>query len=276
MPMIKANHATRFTVITNEALEDPRLSNAAKGLLVRMLSLPDDWEFNVRGLAAICRDGRDAIRRQLQELEDGGYLKRRPHAAGGRFGAWEYSIYEQPCAAPQPASPCTDSPCTESPCTESPRSDFPPQPNKNLQNKKQQNKNLPNTISTNPRSGRRTAEEIEALLDFEMLRYEFDPALLSAVSALLTEAEECTGELRVNGRALPAAAVRDRFRTLDDEHVRFVLNQLAETGGQVRNLRSWLRTALFNAPETMEAYVTALYLSAQNPGGNHKNIRKTY
>ena len=58
-----------FTVTSNHPLRDPNLSNAARGLLCTMKSLPPNWNFTIRGLAAICHDGVDAIRSQISELE---------------------------------------------------------------------------------------------------------------------------------------------------------------------------------------------------------------
>lgn len=65
-----------FTVMSNYHLQDKKISLNAKGLLSYMLSLPDDWDYSLRGLCAICLEGEKAIRNTLKELEDKGYLYR--------------------------------------------------------------------------------------------------------------------------------------------------------------------------------------------------------
>ena len=61
-----------------------------------MLSLPDDWNYSVRGLASISNEGIKAINSILKELEENYYLKReRKQENNGRF-YYEYNIYETP------------------------------------------------------------------------------------------------------------------------------------------------------------------------------------
>ena len=87
-----------YTVISNAALRDPRLSCKACGLLVRMLSLPDGWNFSIRGLASMYKDGKAAVDTALKELEEAGYLRRtRTRDANGRLSDVEYTIMEIPC-----------------------------------------------------------------------------------------------------------------------------------------------------------------------------------
>lgn len=59
-----------YTVMANVHLRDKALSLKAKGLLSLCLSLPDDWEYTVDGLATLCKDGRDAIIAALREYRE--------------------------------------------------------------------------------------------------------------------------------------------------------------------------------------------------------------
>ena len=77
MPINRIEKHGDFTVMSNYHLRDVTLSNRACGLLSRILSLPDDWNFSASGLASLSRDGRDAVMSELKELEKAGYLKRR-------------------------------------------------------------------------------------------------------------------------------------------------------------------------------------------------------
>ena len=64
-----------FTVMANYHLKDKRLSLKAKGLLSVMLSLPDDWNYNMKGLARLSMGGLDSVRSTVNELERYGFLR---------------------------------------------------------------------------------------------------------------------------------------------------------------------------------------------------------
>lgn len=66
-----------FTVMSNYHLKDQKLSLKAKGLLSVMLGLPPDWNYNMKGLATLSKDGVDAVRTAIKELEHHGYVTRR-------------------------------------------------------------------------------------------------------------------------------------------------------------------------------------------------------
>ena len=65
-----------FTVMSNHHFKNKDLSLKAKGLLSLMLSLPEDWNYNIRGLASLSRDGIDSVRLVIKELEHYRYVER--------------------------------------------------------------------------------------------------------------------------------------------------------------------------------------------------------
>ena len=76
----------------NHHLKNPQLTLKAKGLLSMMLSFPDEWNYSERGLAAICKEGVDAIHSAIKELEKAGYMER--HQIRGKGGK---IVDRQPC-----------------------------------------------------------------------------------------------------------------------------------------------------------------------------------
>lgn len=99
MAVFRVERTQGYTVMSNYHLRDKSLSLKAKGLLSQMLSLPEDWDYTLSGLAVINRESKDAIRSAVNELEKAGYIKRRQTTdAGGKFSANEYVIYERPVA----------------------------------------------------------------------------------------------------------------------------------------------------------------------------------
>ena len=107
---VEKNH--NYTVMSNYHLRDTALTLKAIGLLSKMLSLTDEWDYTTRGLAAICKEGVDAIGAALKELESHGYLVRRQlRDSRGRITDTEYTIYESPhTPLPDTASPDTENP----------------------------------------------------------------------------------------------------------------------------------------------------------------------
>ena len=115
MAVFRVERTRDYTVMCNHHLKDSNLSLKAKGLLSMMLSLPDEWNYTTRGLAAICKEGVDAIGKTLKELEQAGYIiRRRLRGKDGRISDTEYTIFEKP-RKPKNSAPYTTLPDTENP-----------------------------------------------------------------------------------------------------------------------------------------------------------------
>ena len=97
MAVFRIEKTRDYTVMSNYHLRDRLLSLKAKGLLSLMLSLPEDWDYTMKGLARICKDGIDSISGGIRELEAHGYLVRaRVRNENGQLGSIEYTILERP------------------------------------------------------------------------------------------------------------------------------------------------------------------------------------
>ena len=73
MAVFRIEKTKDYTVMSNYHLRDRSLSLKAKGLLSLMLSLPEDWDYTMKGLARICKDGIDSSSGGIRELEAHGY-----------------------------------------------------------------------------------------------------------------------------------------------------------------------------------------------------------
>lgn len=96
MSVFRIEKTNNYTVMSNYHLKDINLSYRAKGLLSFMLSLPDDWDYSVKGLVKVNKESIKAIRSTLKELEDMRYLIRTRIQLDNRRFDYEYAIYETP------------------------------------------------------------------------------------------------------------------------------------------------------------------------------------
>ena len=93
--VFRVERTKNFTVMSNHHFKNKKLSLKAKGLLSLMLSLPDDWNYNMKGLASLSRDGIDSVRSAIKELEHHGYVERhRIRYCDGCYGDTEYIVRE--------------------------------------------------------------------------------------------------------------------------------------------------------------------------------------
>lgn len=142
MAVFRIEKTRDYTVMSNYHLRDMSLSLKAKGLLSLMLSLPENWDYTMKGLARICKDGIDSISGGIRELEAHGYLVRaRVRGANGQLGSIEYTILEQPKAP----SPTQEKPILENPVQANPMLDAPIQENPAQLNKEESSNYLSKT-----------------------------------------------------------------------------------------------------------------------------------
>lgn len=121
-----------FTVMSNYHLRDENLSLKAKGLLSLVLSLPEKWDYSIKGLESICKEGKASVASALKELEEFKYLEReRVFGEKNRITGFTYVFYEFP------KSPYTDFRYMESPYPGFPYTDFP-----DMENHPQLNTNI--------------------------------------------------------------------------------------------------------------------------------------
>ena len=274
MAVFRVEKTKDYTVMSNYHLKDKTITLKAKGLLSMMLSLPDDWNYTTRGLARICKEGVDAIGTILRELEKAGYIVRhQTRDRNGRMAETEYVIYERP-------QPNTDSPCSEEPYTESPCTENPAQLNTN-----RLNTNLSSTESINPsirplrgsdRSEAMSIQRMDTYRDIIRDNIGYDRLMddsryndtLPEIVELITDTI-CGSRksIRIAGADYPIEAVRSRLLQLNQEHIEFVMDAMQRNTTQIKNMKAYLLTALYNAPLT----ITSSYQSQASYDAAHRN-----
>lgn len=271
MAVFRVEKTRDYTVMSNHHLKNAALSLKAKGLLSVMLSLPDDWDYTLAGLAHISKEGVDAIREGIRELEVAGYIVRnRIRNAKGQLTSTEYVIHEQPVLP----SPTLEEPVQEKPALENPTQDKPM-----LENPMQLNTYLPktylsktNSSSTNPSNPylskseppvqdgfHQRVEQMRQLvrnhLEYDLMCQQFDRDQLDEIVSLMVEVL-CSKSLffTISGTEYPAELVHERLLSLRSSHVEYIFECLSKTSTRVGNIKAYLLTVLFNAAATMHSY----------------------
>ena len=96
MAITRQHHVGNYTVVDNGFVRDERLTLKAKGMLLLLLSLPDNWKFTETWLATQCQDQVASVKSALKDLEANGYLKRSRERNDGKLGDAVYDVYEAP------------------------------------------------------------------------------------------------------------------------------------------------------------------------------------
>ena len=111
MAVFRVEKTKNYVVMATYHVRDNSLSLKSTGLMTKMLSLPDSWDYSIRGLATLCKDGVESISGALKELEAAGYIVRNKIRDGkGRICDTEYIIYEMPNRPPDGQGPSPDKP----------------------------------------------------------------------------------------------------------------------------------------------------------------------
>ena len=290
MAVFRVEKNSGYTVMSNHHLRNRALSLKAKGLLSQMLSLPEDWDYTLQGLARINRESIDAIRQAIRELEQTGYIQRsRERDEKGRLRGADYVIFELPQPVPASVSPTLENPTLENPTQENPTLENPMQLNKDIQKTDLPKKEKSNTdlssnhsipiLSPNPsplreetaepeRKGTEAADAYSVYEEIikDNIEYEhfikhtnIDRERLDEIVSLILETV-CTKRktIRIAGDDYPAELVKAKFMKLNSSHIEFVFDCMKENTTKIRNIKQYLKAVLFNAPNTIDSYYTAL------------------
>jgi len=287
MAIFRVEKTRDYTVVSNHHLKNRALSLKAKGLLTLMLSLPDEWDYTLKGLSYISLESIDAIRTAVWELEKAGYIVRQQgRDAKGKMAAIEYTIYEQPQDWPEPvsASPILENPTPEKPILDNPTSEKPTLENPMQLNTKEINTNpIKEKAAANPYQSCQSTggahrrkqmgqgengcaaaalhrEGIHERIAYDLLLQDsaIDKSRLDEIVNIMIETLCATNDtMLIAGNEYPTALVQERFRQINSLHIQYVFHCLNSNTSKVRNIKKYLLAVLYNAPSTMDGYYAA-------------------
>lgn len=267
-----------FTVMSNHHLRNKNLSLKARGLLGTMLSNKDDWVYSLSHLADQCKEGISSVRSGLVELEEAGYVVRKQRREkNGKFVDVEYIIYENPIL--------------ENPISENRISDKSMSEDETVINTIERNTKRTNTKDNKYQSNLITEDSeldyddlfpveddekdemdinsydfwlkrIHQQIEYESLEvsYADDIKMINEMVEIIIETLLSDKQIDfINRSNYPISLVKNRYLSLEYQHIQYVLECFHKTTKEreIKNVKQYLKTMLFNAPVTIDIHYTA-------------------
>ena len=146
MAVLKNKTQGNYTIVSQNIMRDQNLSLTERGMLLTLLSLPDNWNLTIKGLCQILPDGKDKVSKTLNSLIEKGYITREQNRDGrGKFDSTNLEVHESPITSTSPSpnaqsgkvikdisvkpdsSPCPENPYAGNRDTRKPHADNPTQ-----------------------------------------------------------------------------------------------------------------------------------------------------
>ena len=274
MSVFRIEKNRNYTVMSNYHFKDKTISLKAKGLLSQMLSLPENWDYTLKGLAHINMEKIDAIRSAVRELERAGYIVRsRVRDEKGHLRGNEYVIFEMPPPQSAPAEPVLDKPTLNKPTLENPTLDISIQGKPTLENPTQLNiyKTNNNKLNTDdikyPSIYQREQAQMDGSMDrynknidliksnieYDTLIFYHDKAVIDEIVAVMAEVLTIeTPYYTIEKKQYPSELVKQRFLEIDYSKLDAFMLEFTVRSDRIRNTKAYLITSLFNIPATAD------------------------
>jgi len=271
-----------YTSISNHIFRNPDLSLKAKGLFALIMSVnPKTWNHSINGYAKCNKDGADAIKSALKELEKHGFLEIDRSPVKGKFNAI-YFYHECPI---QSGSTTTEKSTRKKPRQTKPTRGNPVQSNTNKTNTKRlttkgesksknnqsigqdgeidfsSSKNAPSKGGklklSDPKEARQKRER-KALIAEVHEQVNYDSLILTIgrkcmyddiVEVIVDVLSSNEKNIKVGKQDISAVSVKASFRKLDSTLIERAVRDIKASGKKIKNLKSYLITVLYNIVE---------------------------
>ena len=244
----------------------------AIGLLSVLYSLPANWEYSASGLATVSMHGKNRISKLMRLLVEKGYVEMvQLKTPDGKFAGKTIRLKnnignaresKQGVQSPslQNAALQTPSPHTEAPVVEA---------QYNIQGNNRHEDKIHQSINLGEDEIDEIREEVKDQLDYAYACKQFGEDKIDGIVDIMVETLLSVGTVNIGRNQLPAEQVKNVFRKINMEHIRYIFDCIEETSREkkIRNMKSYLLTALYNAPMTIDVYYDSEYNYDSHNGG---------
>lgn len=288
MAVCRVERTGDYTTMSNHHLRNEKLSLKAKGLLSLMLSLPETWDYTVKGLAHISKEGVDGITGTIKELERAGYVERhRIRDSAGRLRTTEYIIREFP-VSPKPEKPILEKPILVNPILAKPAQENPAQLITKELNTDKSITDLSITHSffqaqsADGMNGDAERDRIRKQIEYDCMSQRYSIRQLDELVEIMLEVALNKSQTIRIGRdnEYPREYVQERFSKINASHIERVMDGISDNQVPVRNTRAYLLAVLFNSISTIDHYYSieanAGYAVPSYPAKPQKRYERDY
>lgn len=258
----RVHKTANYTVMSNYHLQSRNLSLKAIGLLSKVFSLPDGWDYSIVGLTCICKENETAIKSALNELKEWGYLtvtKLMPSETKSGRIEYVYDFYEYS----EKDTLSRESSSIQKAHTKKQEVEFLSTENQVQLNtkesitKKQSTNYLINQSLTDDEIDKMKCE-IGSRIGYKRLISNYGD-IVDGIVDIMLDVYSSTGTVQICNQAKPIRLVQRVFDKLDEVTVEYVLDcfKVASSHNPIRNIKKYLLSALYNAPMTSDAYYSA-------------------
>ena len=248
-------HHSNYTCISNDIIMDKRLSLAARGFFTAVLSLPDDWDFSVNGMARLVGVNKDTILRYIRELEELGYVRIESKDEIGRYARKSYTFFEG--TVPQNTAPqrsavedtvpkntalqylADDDEVTENTAPKITVPKNTAQSNTNILNTKYKQ----NTISIDQDDGQNNFSFLEKQINADILRAEYGTDYIDKVVEVITDCMKAKSRT-ISGESVDNSELQRVFGEVCETDIRKAIQ--AVKGKRFENFAGYFGSVLFN------------------------------
>lgn len=232
-----------FTIVNNSIVRDKRLGIKERGLLLTLLSLPDNWNFSVAGICSLLPDGKATINSTIKNLESLGYLKRKQiKNENGQFGGYDWIITD---------NPSTENRITEKLTTENVLTDFQPQlnTNKSITKKSIIKKSKSNLILSQEREMIRNGliEQTGINYLFETEKNNIDHDIFEIIVDIMVSDQEY---YIISGQTIPKEILQKRISKIDYENIRDIREAICNLPHKIKNIKNYIIKCLYESSVT--------------------------
>ena len=244
----------------------------AIGLLSVLYSLPANWEYSASGLATVSMHGKNRISKLMRLLVEKGYVEMvQLKTPDGKFAGKTIRLKnnignaresKQGVQSPSLQNTVlqTPSPHIESPVDEA---------QYNIQGNNRHEDNKHQSINLSEDEIDEIREEVKDQLEYDYACKQFGKDRIDGIVDIMVEVLLSVGTVNIGRNQLPAEQVKNVFRKINMDHLEYIFDCIEETSREkkIRNMKSYLMTALYNAPMTMDVYYDSDYNYDSHNGG---------
>ena len=269
----------------------------AIGLLSVLYSLPANWEYSASGLATVSMHGKNRISKLMRLLVEKGYVEMvQLKTPDGKFAGKTIRLKnnignaresKQGVQSPslQNTALQTPSPHTEAPVDEA---------QYNIQGSNRHEDKIHQSINLGEDEIDEIREEVKDQIDYDYACKQFGKDRIDGIVDIMVEVLLSVSTVNIGRNQIPAEQVKNVFRKIDMnhlgyifdcklpaeqvknvfrkinmDHLEYIFDCIEETSREkkIRNMKSYLMTALYNAPMTMDVYYDSDYNYDSHNGG---------